>query len=73
MVKHLSVRNVVLAVLYTGLIAMLAPGCLVAKEDDGPDRPKIGLVLSGGGARGAAHAGVIKILDGEIQGDETLS
>lgn len=26
------------------------------------DRPKIGLVLSGGGARGAAHAGVIKVL-----------
>ena len=29
-------------------------------------RPKIGLVLSGGGARGAAHVGVIKILE-ELQ------
>ena len=28
-----------------------------------PKRPKIGLVLSGGGARGAAHVGVIKILE----------
>ena len=27
------------------------------------ERPKIGLVLSGGGARGAAHVGVIKILE----------
>jgi NTE family protein len=27
------------------------------------DRPKIALVLSGGGARGAAHAGVLKILE----------
>jgi NTE family protein len=27
------------------------------------DRPRIGLVLSGGGARGGAHAGVIKALD----------
>lgn len=27
------------------------------------DRPKIGLVLSGGGARGAAHIGVLKILE----------
>ncbi|MBL8522317.1 MAG: patatin-like phospholipase family protein [Betaproteobacteria bacterium] len=28
-----------------------------------PARPKIGLVLSGGGARGAAHIGVIKVLE----------
>lgn len=28
-----------------------------------PNRPKIGLVLSGGGARGAAHVGVLKILE----------
>ena len=26
-------------------------------------RPRIGLVLSGGGARGAAHVGVLKMLD----------
>lgn len=26
-------------------------------------RPKIGLVLSGGGARGAAHVGVLKVLE----------
>ena len=29
----------------------------------GKDRPKIGLVLSGGGARGAAHVGVIRRLE----------
>ncbi|MEA3522311.1 MAG: patatin-like phospholipase family protein [Campylobacterota bacterium] len=29
----------------------------------GADRPKIGLVLSGGGARGGAHLGVIKMLE----------
>lgn len=29
---------------------------------DGP-RPRVGLVLSGGGARGLAHAGVLKVLD----------
>ena len=27
------------------------------------DRPRIGLVLSGGGARGAAHVGVLKVLE----------
>ena len=29
----------------------------------GKSRPKICLVLSGGGARGAAHVGVIKVLE----------
>jgi len=34
------------------------------------DRPTVGLVLSGGGARGAAHVGVIKVLeDLQIQVD----
>ena len=30
---------------------------------DPPQRPKIGLVLSGGGARGVAHIGVLKVLE----------
>lgn len=34
-----------------------------AAESKKLDRPKIGLVLSGGGARGAAHIGVIKVLE----------
>ena len=28
-----------------------------------PEKPKIGLVLSGGGSRGISHIGVIKVLD----------
>ncbi len=28
-----------------------------------PERPRIGLVLSGGVARGAAHAGVLRVLE----------
>jgi NTE family protein len=32
-------------------------------EDPGPERPRIGLVLSGGGARGSAHVGVLKVLE----------
>lgn len=38
----------------------------VARTDGSPTmkpRPKIGLALSGGGARGAAHVGVIKVLE----------
>lgn len=34
-----------------------------AAEPGEQERPKIGLVLSGGGARGAAHVGVIKVLE----------
>ena len=30
-----------------------------------PARPRIGLVLSGGGARGLAHVGVLKVLERE--------
>src|SRR5580658_4734757 len=38
-----------------------APACLA---DSGPaNRPAIGLVLSGGGARGYAHLGVLKVLE----------
>src|SRR4029453_3621410 len=45
----------------------VAPLCLlllaqaVHAADD--ERPRVGLVLSGGGARGAAHVGVLKVLD----------
>ena len=35
---------------------------LIAAETQ-KERPKIGLALSGGGARGAAHVGVIKVLE----------
>ncbi len=54
------------------LMAALAIGCLAGPAaviaDDAPAessdrRPKIGLVLSGGGARGAAHIGVIRVLE----------
>jgi NTE family protein len=34
-----------------------------AKPEPGGKRPKICLVLSGGGARGAAHVGVLKVLE----------
>ncbi len=47
------------------LLMMLIPLCLGAAALPGqnPGRPKIGLVLSGGGARGAAHVGVIEVLE----------
>lgn len=34
-----------------------------AQENTDKSKPKIGLVLSGGGAKGFAHIGVLKVLD----------
>lgn len=42
-------------------IALLAFGFSHAQKD--PQRPKVGLVLSGGGAKGFAHIGVLKVLE----------
>ncbi|MFC1508185.1 patatin-like phospholipase family protein [Candidatus Omnitrophota bacterium] len=39
------------------------PGTQAEIVKKGEDRPKIGLVLGGGGARGAAHVGVLKVLE----------
>jgi NTE family protein len=35
----------------------------VANAADPPARPRVGLVLGGGGARGAAHIGVLEVLE----------
>jgi NTE family protein len=56
-------------VVLTGQFVIVATaGAQGAPSDGGakppaPERPRIGLVLSGGGARGAAHIGVLKMLD----------
>lgn len=41
----------------------VAPGMAQPAIAAVPARPRIGLVLSGGGARGAAHIGVLEVLD----------
>jgi len=54
-------KSVLFAVLCLGSAAALP-----AQETPVPgtaSRPRIGLVLSGGGARGAAHIGVLKVLE----------
>ena len=47
------------------LLSCLTPLALAAGIDKGghASRPKIGLALSGGGARGAAHVGVLRVLE----------
>ena len=34
-----------------------------ADKGEPPARPRIGLALSGGGARGAAHVGVLQVME----------
>ncbi|HWL63664.1 MAG TPA: patatin-like phospholipase family protein [Steroidobacteraceae bacterium] len=47
-----------MALAVPGRAAEAVPG-----PQSSPPRPRIGLVLSGGGARGAAHVGVLKVLE----------
>lgn len=52
-----------LAVLVLMVSSILMAGPAPVTEAKKGQRPRIGLVLSGGGARGAAHVGVIKVLE----------
>ncbi len=48
-----------------GVVLAIAAVCALQGGEGAPapDRPKIGLVLSGGGARGCAHLGVLRALE----------
>lgn len=45
------------------LLCLLLAGSALAAEPPPAPRPKIGVVLSGGGARGLAHIGVLRVLE----------
>ena len=47
------------------LFLLLAPSIVTAQNAQTTQAPKIGLVLSGGGAKGLAHIGVLKVLEEE--------
>ena len=47
----------------TSVVAQSATASATVSANIAPFRPKIALVLSGGGARGGAHIGVIKVLE----------
>lgn len=49
-------------VILLSMFPALAPG-VQAQGLEGERRPTVGLVLSGGGARGGAHVGVLKVLE----------
>jgi len=52
-------RTILLLILFYFLCSF----SVVGAEKIAQERPKIGLVLSGGGAKGAAHIGVLKVLE----------
>ncbi len=57
----MRLRTLFLLWLVVSLTVPEAPA--LQPERDSPPRPKIGLALSGGGARGLAHIGVLKVLE----------
>ncbi|TLP75434.1 patatin [Maribacter sp. ACAM166] len=44
-------------------LIMLSTNLLISQSDQNDERPKIGLVLSGGGAKGMAHIGALKVIE----------
>jgi NTE family protein len=55
-------RGGIFFILLPALI-FISPGYTHSEESKTDKRPRIGLVLSGGGARGIAHIGVLKVLE----------
>ncbi|WP_025526358.1 patatin-like phospholipase family protein [Vibrio parahaemolyticus] len=49
--------------LWVSLFLIATPSVAQAKNEDTPTRPKVAVVLAGGGAKGAAHIGVLKALE----------
>ncbi|HHK8518632.1 patatin-like phospholipase family protein [Vibrio parahaemolyticus] len=49
--------------LWVSLFLIATPSVAQVKNEDTPARPKVAVVLAGGGAKGAAHIGVLKALE----------
>ncbi len=49
--------------LWVSLFLIATPSVAQVKNEDTPTRPKAAVVLAGGGAKGAAHIGVLKALE----------
>jgi NTE family protein len=56
-------KQIILGLCTASLIVLPAPAATRAQTAAPKQRPTIGLVLSGGGARGFAHIGVLKVLE----------
>ncbi len=56
-------KGVIVSLIYVLILSLNTATALA--QDDFDARPRIGLALSGGGARGASHIGVLKVLERE--------
>jgi len=57
-------RSTLLSLLVISILPVVVEGQILPESNsDIPDDPKVGLVLSGGGAKGFAHIGVLKVLE----------
>src|SRR5881394_2141600 len=61
--REVARRLLATMVAVAALCLLLAATPAVSQPADAPKRPKLGLVLSGGGAMGIAHVGVIQELE----------
>ena len=66
--KRSSIQSAVPSALVGCLLAVAAACPVAAEQTAGPapaagSRPRVGLVLAGGGAKGGAHVGVLKVLE----------
>lgn len=63
MIHYIPARLLSLVILIVLPIAGLADSPADSSQHATGDRPRIGLVLGGGGAKGAAHVGVLQVLE----------
>ncbi|WP_101048052.1 patatin-like phospholipase family protein [Macromonas nakdongensis] len=63
MLAALRLHLLAFCCLGVGLWSALGPAQAQTTTADTPDRPRVGLVLSGGGARGFAHVGLLQALE----------
>jgi NTE family protein len=58
-----TARHALIAASLSAALALPAPKATAQAQDAAPQRPRIGLVLAGGGAKGGAHVGALKVLE----------
>lgn len=65
MLRFLSLERIAIIItsLFSGLVECAHGASESVEESAETDRPRIGLVLAGGGARGIGHVGVIRLLE----------
>lgn len=62
-IKHTAIDGIGKAAMLLLICSILRVYTLDAQETEEGKRPKIGLVLSGGGAKGMAHIGALKVIE----------